>query len=369
MNPTEFENSETGERKKHNTGRDIEAPTNTQGSAETIVDNKLSLAETQVNQLSSEVDRSITTIEAEVALPSSEVEQIRTEVGLLESLNNIRQEAKTLLGRLKEKIPHTREYRLKKEQQVEIEKRIIEVENLLGSSLEVTERDSATVKKYLEDLGLMPDKLLILLKNRGLKVRIGDKDAVGLMGAESFGDDTPLGWGDKSDFHGIGGAYITRLQTVVAGTGESGSSSTILHEYGHGVGDLLAVEFSDDVINTHKRLYPKLEPYFQQGGPGGNDGTSELVAESLANYFKKTKEEFIAQYDEEWYSSMEKIIHENEFYKLYVTRLSIGNGILLVRKGTEDGNDTEKMEEIHPGDADYEKYLEEYKRIHPEAEE
>ena len=118
----------------------------------------------------------------------------------------------------------------------------------------------------------------------------------------------PRGW-TKPDWGGVPGCWDRTSKIVYAGSGEHGSNSLVLHETGHGIGQLLGLDNNPAVIEAHQRLYKKLIPYLQQDGPGGFAGRQELLAESFADYFKLSKKIFIQRYDEDWHACLEQTIN------------------------------------------------------------
>jgi hypothetical protein len=78
-----------------------------------------------------------------------------------------------------------------------------------------------------------------------------------------------------------------------------------LHETGHAVGDLLGFDNSPALIEHHKRLHAKLDPYLQQGGAGAFAGRQELFAEGLAATLMH-REFAIRKFDAEFVDWMEK---------------------------------------------------------------
>ncbi len=201
-------------------------------------------------------------------------------------------------------------------EEIRKKEKINEMISRLGSSLEISDNDSVAVKKHLEHLSLLPENLLELMKNKGIKIKIGNKDVVGLAAGsadESYFKENSPGEARASlaNWKGVPGCYYGGEKKIVfAGEGAHGCSSLILHEYGHGVGDMLGIYKSLDLIAAHKRLYDKLDSYEQQGGPGGKTGRQELVAESLSDFFMISKSKFIKKYDKEWYLYLEKSINK-----------------------------------------------------------
>ena len=173
--------------------------------------------------------------------------------------------------------------------------------------------DSRVVREHLEHLGLLPDKLLQRLKSEGMRVCLGNKDVLGLCDDEWLKAQSPRGWeGAHEGFVGVPGIYHIGRKTVYAGRGRSGSSSTVLHEYGHGVGELLGLKNANSTREAHQRMHKKLVEYLQQGGPGGEVGCEELLAESIADFFIKPKGQFIEKYDEDWHSLISRHVAQED---------------------------------------------------------
>lgn len=181
-----------------------------------------------------------------------------------------------------------------------------------GDSLEVTNIDFLTIITHLEHLGSLPEKFVKCMREKGIKIKIGYKDMLGLSEDERFRNQGPNGWsGRRKDWSKIPGVWDQRNKTVYAGKGSHGSSSLVLHEFGHGVVDLLGLDNSSDLIEAHKRLHPKLCLYLQRDGPGGYAGRKELFAEGFADYFRLSKNKFIKRYDEKFYLFIEGVIINN----------------------------------------------------------
>jgi len=191
--------------------------------------------------------------------------------------------------------------------------RIAKAIDKFGSSLKILNADSLAVKEHLEHLSFLPENFIELMKIKGLKVKIGDADVIDLSNDERLRTNQPRGWEGKSvGWQGVPGMYYTAESTVYAGNGfhGNGSRSLALHEYGHGVGDKLGLDNSQDAIDAHARLYEKLLPYLQQDGPGGFAGRQELIAESFAEVLTMPKAEFVNKYDEAWHMFLIKTINQ-----------------------------------------------------------
>lgn len=191
--------------------------------------------------------------------------------------------------------------------------KISEVMDKFGSSLEVTDAESPTVFNHIEHLSLLPKDLVETMKNKGLKIKIGNRDMLGLSDDEHYRNNSPRGWKNKANWEGVGGCYHTSDKIAYAGKTfyrKAVGDDVVLHEYGHGMGQLLGLDNLNDTISAHNRLYDKLTPYQQQEGPGGVAGRQEFVAESVAAFFTLDKKKFIKKYDNSWYASLEKSVNE-----------------------------------------------------------
>ena len=183
-----------------------------------------------------------------------------------------------------------------------------ELFNRFGNSLEVEDIDSYTVISHLEHLNKLPENLVKQMINKGIKIKIGYKGMLGLSDDEELRTQCPRGWGGQ-DWSKVAGGWNYKRKTAYAGKGESGSSSLVLHEVGHGAGYLLNLDNDPVLIKAHNRLYKKLSSYFQQDGPGGFAGRQEFLAESFADYFQLSKKRFIKRYDIDWYAFLEQTVN------------------------------------------------------------
>lgn len=196
------------------------------------------------------------------------------------------------------------------EDQIKSQENFDQIMKKFGDSIIITESSDHMVKKHLEELNLLPENLVHTMKKEGLKVRVGRGNVDRLSGdtfskrGNSPSGHVLTGWGH------VGGVFDPVSSTAYIGNTLSGSRSTALHEYGHGVGHLLQVDNSQELSQAHRRFFNRLESYYKQEGAGGYTGKSELLAESFAEYFTIPREKFIHKYDQEWYSFLSKIINE-----------------------------------------------------------
>lgn len=189
--------------------------------------------------------------------------------------------------------------------------------------------ESEAVREHLEHLGQLPQSLVDTMKKRGLKIVVGnDENVLDLLSKSKIKGvrasltrlvakhyTTIVDWRDwegKGHFSKIiPSGYFRLLKTAFAGGYEQhGSSSLVLHEYGHGFGHLFGLNGDSNVNEAHKRLFPKLSLYLRQDKPGSYFGRDELIAESFAGYFMLSREEFISRYDESWHSFLKGKIED-----------------------------------------------------------
>jgi hypothetical protein len=173
------------------------------------------------------------------------------------------------------------------------------IRNKFGDSLTLTDIRESAVRLHLEHLALLPDPLITRMKAMGVKIKLSSTDMPN-MDKDPKWQQAPRGW-TQSSWKGVPGAFDTSANTVYAGQGGHGSSSLVLHEYGHAFGKNFNLNSATEVTAAHKRLYSKLSSYLQQGGPGGTAGQSEFLADSFGDLFMYTKDQFIRKYDEDWY--------------------------------------------------------------------
>jgi hypothetical protein len=81
----------------------------------------------------------------------------------------------------------------------------------------------------------------------------------------------------------------------------------MIHETGHSLGATLRragqaqnLDDDPDVVAAHRRMFSRLSPYEQQGGPGGVAGRHEFFAESIAHMLARGRNAAVARYDEKW---------------------------------------------------------------------
>lgn len=198
-----------------------------------------------------------------------------------------------------------------KQSKVEDQEVFDQIMKKFGDSITISETEDHRVKKSLKELNLLPENLVSFLKEEGLKVRVG-RGSVDRLSDNAFSknNNSPRGHtGPFNKWSHVGGVFDPKSSTVFVGGTISGSKSTALHEYGHGIGALLRVDMSPQLSRAHQRFFDRLESYYKQEGRGGYAGKQELLAESFAEYFTIPKEKFVRKYDEEWYSFLTQVVN------------------------------------------------------------
>lgn len=180
------------------------------------------------------------------------------------------------------------------------------VKSVLGDALLVDEPDASDVQRTLKDIEYLPRRIAAELVNQNVKIHIGARTVPDLDDAAHLRKVQPRGYPSGLTWNDSGGCYSPMDRFVISGRlANSGSTSTILHEIGHAVGHTLNVDTDQSLSHHHRRLYPKLGPYYQQDGPGGRAGIQELWAESFAEYLKRDKQYIAAKYDQDYADWME----------------------------------------------------------------
>lgn len=146
------------------------------------------------------------------------------------------------------------------------------------------------IAKHLEDMELVPDRILKSLKVNDVEVWIGGGKVPDLDDMGHLMNIRPRGYGEGDTWSTVAGAYAPDKKYILAGSGQSGSVSLAIHETGHALDHVLGyASRRPDFIEQHKRIYSKLGSYEAQGGPGGEAGCSELFAEGFAYVLKDEK--------------------------------------------------------------------------------
>lgn len=189
----------------------------------------------------------------------------------------------------------------------ELHKRVSEK---YGNMLNIENSSSLGLREELSCLDKLPPKLINFLNRTHLKINLISNPPKNIP--ETF---YPIGHTNINLRNTYGysfytgsdrNCYITPAQDTLQNI--FGSSSVALHEIGHGCHDILPIDLST-IKKAHLRLYNKLGWYYRQGGPGGITGIKEFFAESFSNFLIYPKPKFIAQYDEEWYNEIHRLVN------------------------------------------------------------
>lgn len=147
----------------------------------------------------------------------------------------------------------------------------------------IVESDGAVAQLHIAHYRMIPDVLRTAVEAEGVKVYISnDKTLPGIDDQGKMAGVQPRGWPKGMTWDIVPGAYSVRDRYVIAGSGAHGSSSVLLHEYGHAIGHVLNYDNDVRLIAAHTANHKYLEPYFQQGGAGGFAGRGEMLAEAFA---------------------------------------------------------------------------------------
>ncbi len=145
---------------------------------------------------------------------------------------------------------------------------------------------------HLEHLAKVPDSVHVRVRDSGLgAVYLGTGPVTQLDDMGHLKGKRPLGWPAGTTWDDVRGCYDRDRKAIVCGTGDGGSASVALHEYGHAAADLTGLERDPHAMEWHSTLFPHLGKYYRQDGPGSPAGVQELLAESFAVYWSDGEEE------------------------------------------------------------------------------
>ena len=166
------------------------------------------------------------------------------------------------------------------------EQHLESVTRKLKDSLVIRDFDAASVRQHVADLDSIPSGLASAAAAKGVTVHLGDSPMTELNGNADMKGITPRGWPPDVTWDTVPGSFNTFHNAVSAGKGRHGSVSLALHEYGHAVGHNFGIDSSSEWAAIHASSHDSLDPYLQQGGPGGFAGRQEFWAESFATHQK-----------------------------------------------------------------------------------
>jgi hypothetical protein len=159
----------------------------------------------------------------------------------------------------------------------------------LGDRLHVFDLEDPKVVKALENLAKVdPEIIHAAMHAEGALgfdgVWIGSRDVTSMDGMSKLAGLSPRGYSAGQTWKDVAGLADNRDVVVNAALARN---ATPIHEMGHTIArrcklDGVTLEMSEALREHHRRLYPKLPAYFQQGGPGGAAGADEMFAESFA---------------------------------------------------------------------------------------
>ena len=159
------------------------------------------------------------------------------------------------------------------------------ISKILGPRLTITNLDSPFVQDHLRNLAMIPDHLLVKLREGGGEFFAGEGGVPDLDSMDYLDGVIPRGWPPTKSWNDADGAYDKDHKRVLMGKAHPdvamGTKSLALHETGHMIGDILGYDNSQELIKFHQELYPLLDPYSQQGGPGALAGRQEFFAEAI----------------------------------------------------------------------------------------
>jgi len=152
---------------------------------------------------------------------------------------------------------------------------------VLGARLTVKNTDSPVVQEHLQHLAKMPEHLLVKLRAAGAQWFVGEGGVPSLDSMGHLKGVTPRGWDPDKTWDNADGCYEEGKIIIGSANAQKGTKSVALHETGHLIGDKLGYDNSPELIAFHEQLYPLLDPYSQQGGPGALAGRQEFFAEAI----------------------------------------------------------------------------------------
>jgi hypothetical protein len=163
----------------------------------------------------------------------------------------------------------------------------------LGKTLKVSDENSATVRQSLEHLSRVNPQVLEQLRSSGLTLlELSDKPMTEMDQNQHLRGVVPRGWQGSVDLQtgkqhtwdnvpGSGASTANPQITWGNGSAGHGSRSGVLHEVGHGFGQLMGWDTHPEVKQAYDQAMSggRLNPYFKQAPPAGQQ---EFLAEAVA---------------------------------------------------------------------------------------
>jgi hypothetical protein len=181
-----------------------------------------------------------------------------------------------------------------------------------GGILRVEDYGEDIVKSHVRDLAKLPKSMMLKLKKAGLSdIHIAKRGVSQLDHNDQLKGFFFFGYsGDESipkniTWDDVSGLFNAINRSVSAGYSQYNlynPQSTILHEMGHAIGQLLGFYDCHELIDTHIELFDRLNPYFKTGGAGGLVGRQELFAQGVADYLVLGEEKSKEIYGEKFIS-------------------------------------------------------------------
>jgi hypothetical protein len=185
----------------------------------------------------------------------------------------------------------------------------------LGERLIVTsDPDAPGIARYLDDLARVHPDTLRELADAGVTVRVDAARRVpDFPGHEHLANERPRGWSEGRTWSEVRGAYSQRTRDVLLGdpTAAGGSSSVALHELGHAVDHVRGLRDLDRAWRAHRADFERIAErgsYFTQGGPGGEAGIAESLAEGFADAHMLLGEGLERVWGERWATIVRRLM-------------------------------------------------------------
>ncbi len=173
---------------------------------------------------------------------------------------------------------------------------------VLEGVLRIEDYNNPVIKQHVADLALYPESVLKKVKDSGIReIHIAARTVPDLDSNQHLKGVHPRNWPEGKTWDEVAGIFSTKNLSVSAGLGETGGASLIIHETAHSLGELLHFNDAQELSDSHKRLYDKLNPYLKgdtSEGPGNDAGREELLAEGVAVLLKNGEAEAVTKFDQ-----------------------------------------------------------------------